>query len=60
MSLQKNKEFDAEGLVARLIGGEFDEDLAEQVRRLFPPQLNEVVRLLESSPETTREITLIS
>ena len=45
-------EVDAEDLVARLIRGEFDEDLEEQLRRLSAHKLEQVVTLLERSPET--------
>lgn len=55
-----NIEFDAEALVARLIGGEINESLTEEVRRLSALQLKEVVSLLESSPETdTGDHTLL-
>lgn len=50
-----NIEFDAEGLVARLLLGEIDDDLTEEVRKLSVPQLKEVVSLLETLPETDTE-----
>ena len=54
-----DKGFDAESLVARLIADEFDEDLTEEVRRLSASQLEEVVSLLERSPETDTEDFLL-
>jgi len=47
-----DKEVDAEELVARLIRDELDEGLEEQLRRLSAHQLEQVVTLLENSPET--------
>ncbi|MGA7411671.1 MAG: hypothetical protein WBW33_14420 [Bryobacteraceae bacterium] len=46
-----DEEVNAENLAARLIRGEFDEDLTEELRRLSAHQLEQVVNLLESSPE---------
>ena len=50
--VHSTRPFDAEGLVARLLLGELDADLAGELRRLSAPQLEEVVSLLESSTET--------
>jgi hypothetical protein len=47
-----DNDINVEDLVARLIRGDIDEDLQEELRRLSAHQLEQVVTLLERSPET--------